>query len=221
MARMSTGKKVLVAVNIIALIGLTGATGYLFFENQDLKDNASLTTEQRNQQIIDEINAVFDLPDEEPVVAIVTDPEEFKREYQAFANAEAGDYLLFFRKARLNVLYRQSERRVVNTADVIVPITVELVGEQEAIDEAEAGLVDFGDQIQIVKTPVSGITQSFVFDIDADQEQEATQIADVVGYDIGATLPSTIAPGAQTEILIAVSSAPAAEPATVDSEANP
>ncbi|MDO8265918.1 MAG: hypothetical protein Q7T41_03170, partial [Candidatus Saccharibacteria bacterium] len=145
MSRTSNKKNMFLIVNIVLILGLASSTVVLFMQNRDLKEQSTMTTEQKNQRIIDEINKVFDLPEEEPVVAIVTDPEEFKKQYTAFDNAQNGDYLLFYRKARLNVLYRQSEKRVVKTATVSVPITVELVGSKEATDAAETKLKDFGE----------------------------------------------------------------------------
>ena len=196
------------------MLGLASSTVVLFMQNRDLKEQSTMTTEQKNQKIIDEINKVFDLPEEEPVVAIVTDPEEFKKQYTAFDNAQNGDYLLFYRKARLNVLYRQSEKRVVKTATVTVPITVELVGSKDATDAAETKLKEFGEQITVVKTIAEGITQSFVFDVDDDQKAEVDSISKQLGLEIGSTLPSSIEPGAQTEVIVAVSDTSPASPTT-------
>lgn len=210
MARMSTGKKVLVGLNIVALIGLSVSTVMLYMSNKDLKRDQNLTTEQKNKNLVEEINKVYNLPDEEPVVAVVTDPDEFKKQYTAFDNAQNGDYLLFFRKARLNVLYRQSEKKVVKTADVVVPITVELIGSEAAMTAVEEKLKEFGNQITVVKTKTDGITQSFVFDVDGDQNAETDSIAKQLGYEIGSTLPTNFTAGEQTEIVVAVSAGGAA-----------
>ena len=199
----------IIAVLVLLFGALSASTTYFYLEARDLNEQLTLTTEEKNKRLVDEINRVYDLPDETPVVAVVTNPEEFKAQYPVFDNAEAGDYLLFFRKNRLNVLYRQDEKRVVKTANVVVPISVELVGSQAAVDEAERKLADFGNQLAIVKTIKEGITQSFIYDIDADQQAETDQIADLLDYEIGATLPASIAPTAQTEIVIAVASSPA------------
>lgn len=220
MARMSTGKKVLVGLNIVALVGLSVSTVMLYMSNKDLKQSQSLTTEQKNKNLVEEINKVYNLPDEEPVVAVVTDPEEFKKQYTAFDNAQNGDYLLFFRKARLNVLYRQSEKKVVKTADVVVPITVELIGSEAAMTSAEEQLKEFGNQITVVKTKTDGITQSFVFDVDGDQSEETESVAKQLGYEIGSTLPTNFTPGEQTEIVVAVSSSGAGS-ATQPTETEP
>lgn len=204
MAKTTTGKKVLLIANVLLLIGLAGTTAFLFMENKDLNDQITLTTEEKNARLISEINEVFDLPEEEPVVAVVTDPEEFKKQYSAFDNAESGDYLLFYRKARLNVLYRSSEKRVVKTATVTVPITVELVGSEEAIAQAEEKLSAFGDQITIIKKVDDSVKQAFVFDVDNDQAEQLKSIGELLGYEVGSTLPASIVPSDQTEIIIVV-----------------
>jgi hypothetical protein len=204
MARASNGKKLLIVANILFILGLAGVSTYLFIQNRDLNDQLTLTTEEKNRRLVEEINKVFDLPEEEPVVAVVTNPEEFKAQYAAFDNAEEGDYLLFYRKARLNVLYRQDEKRVVKTANVVVPISIELVGSDDAITEAEKKLSEFGDQITITKKVTDGITQAFVFDVDNDQQAELNSIAELLDYEVGSTLPASIVPADQTEIIIAV-----------------
>lgn len=206
-------KRALLILNIVALLGLGASTTYFFTKYQDEREQNSLTTEQKNERLVSEINKVFDLPEETPVVAVVTDPGEFKKQYTTFDNAESGDYLLFFRKARLNVLYRQSEKRVVKTATVVVPIGVELVGSAEAIAKAEQTLAEFGNQIQITKTVKEGVTQSFVFDLDDDQKEQAASIAKQLGIDVGTTLPSAITPADQIEIVVAVSSTTSSAPA--------
>jgi hypothetical protein len=218
MAKTSGGKKLLIVANILFILGLAGVSTYLFIENRDLNDQLTLTTEEKNKRLVEEINKVFDLPDEEPVVAVVTNPDEFKSQYSAFDNAQQGDYLLFYRKARLNVLYRQDEKRVVKTANVVVPITIELVGSEDAIADAEKKLADFGDQITIVKKVTDGITQAFVFDVDNDQAEELKSIADVLEYEIGSTLPASIVPSEQTEIIIVVTKDVDASAATVEEQ---
>jgi hypothetical protein len=207
MARVRTTKRVLMILNIVALVGLTTSTTVLFLKNKDLNEQVGLTSEEQNKRLVAEINEVYDLPDEEPVVAKVTDADEFKKQYAVFDNAQVGDYLLFFRKARLNVLYRQSDKKVVKTADVVVPITVELIGSEAAMSAAEEALKEFGNQITVVKTKTDGITQSFVFDVDQDQKEETDSVAKQLSYEVGTTLPAGFTPGAQTEIVVAVSSA--------------
>jgi hypothetical protein len=212
MNRKGSGtKRTLLIINVMLLLGLTASTAYLFMKNRDLNDQITLTSDEKNRRLVAEINKVYKLPEEDPVVAVVTNPEEFKQQYTSFTDAQNGDYLLFFRKARLNVLYRQSEKRVVTTADVVVPIAVEIVGKTEAVEAAAKRLEKFGQQVTITKTINDEVTQNFVFDVDDDQKTEAESISKELGYDVGTTLPTTIKPSAQTELVIAAVDAPATQ----------
>lgn len=200
--RTSKIKVAALAVNALLIVGLAGSSGYLYIDNRELREQATLSTAEKNKRLVSEINGVFDLPDEEPVVAIVSDKDQFKKEYPTFENAETGDYLLFFRKARLNVLYRQTEKKVVKTANVIVPITLELVGSQAAVDAKALALEQFGKQLTVTKTVKEGITQAFVFDVDNDQQSEVESIAKQLKYELGSTLPTSFTPGEQTEVVV-------------------
>ncbi len=211
MIRKNNTKRIIMVVNVLLIVGLAGYAGFLYFENRDLNDQLTQTAEQKRDRLIDEINDVFDLPDETPEVVIVTDPEQFKSEYTTFDNVQEGDHLLVFRKARLGVLYRQSEKRVVKTTTVVIPITVELVGSQETMDAVEERLLEFGSQITITKTVRDGVTQTFVFDVDEDQESEASSIAGQLDYEVSSTLPASIIPATQTEIVILIADTKPAE----------
>jgi hypothetical protein len=197
-------KKYLVVLNIIALLGFAGGSAYLYLENRDLNKQLNMTEEQIRDELIAEINKVFELPDENPEIVIVNDPVKFKAENSTFDNVEIGDHLLVFRKARLGVLYRQSEKRVVKTTNVVIPISIELVGSQQAVDNVEKKLAEFGSQVTISKTFKDDITQSFIYDVDANQETEVSSIAKELGYDVASSLPSSVIPASQTEILIIV-----------------
>lgn len=211
MKRRNNLKRVLMAVNVLLILGLVGYSGTLFFENRDLNEQLTQTAEQKRDQLIAEIDEVFDLPDETPEVVIVTDPEQFKTEYTTFDNVQEGDHLLVFRKARLGVLYRQSDKRVVKTTTVVIPITIELIGSQEVLDAAESKLAEFGSQITVSKTFREDVTQTLVFDVDEDQQSEVSSIATQLDYEISSTLPTSIIPASQTEIVILIADPKPAE----------
>lgn len=203
-------KKIILVVWVVVTLGLAGSTVYLFLENRDLNRQLTETTEEKNKRLVEEINKVFDLPEEDPVVAIVTDKDQFIAQYPVFDNAETGDYLLFFRKARLNVLYRQDEKRVVKTAQVTIPVAIELVGSERAINDAEKVLEELvaGSSVTVKKTVQSGISQSFIYDVDQDQADETSQLADLLDVTSAATLPDTINPDTTTEIIVLLAENP-------------
>ena len=204
MSVSTNGRKILIFANVFFVLGLFTTSTYLFIQNRDLNDQLKLSTEEKNKLLVDEINKVFNLPEEDPVVDIVKDPAKLKEQYATFDNAEEGDYVLSYQKARLNILYRQKENRVVKTANIVVPISIEIIGPKEAIAEAEKKLADFKEEITVIKTVSDEITQSFVYDVDSDQAAELESIAELLGYEVGSTLPASIVPSDQTEIVIAV-----------------
>lgn len=216
---MKTGKnntkRTLMVLNIVALIGLAGFSAYLFMENRELNDEVNLTNQEKNEKLIAEVNEVYDLPDEDPVVGVVRDVDEFKQEFTAFANddVQVDDRLLFFRKNRLNVLYRPSESRVVKTYNVTLPIAVELVGPEAALNEFEERLATFGNSVTITRKIDNNITQAFVFDVDNDQTADTARIAEELGIDVGTTLPNGATTEPTTEVVIYVVSSGSSEPA--------
>jgi hypothetical protein len=216
-------KRTLMAINIVALLGLAGFSTYLFMENRDLSDQVNLTNQEKNERLIAEVNEVYDLPDEDPVVGVVRDVDEFKTEFTAFANddVQVDDRLLFFRKNRLNVLYRPSDKRVVKTYNVTVPIAVEIVGTNEALDQNIGKLDAFGNSVTVTRKTDNNITQAFVFDVDNDQTADTARIAEELGLEVGTTLPNGVTPDSTTEVMIFVvvgEEKPATPPAAEDNE---
>lgn len=207
-------KNIILVVNIVALLGLAGSTGYLFMKNRDLKAEIALPAEERtrknNEKLVTEIKKVFQLPDEEPQVIFVNDGQKAASENPGiaavFKDLKTGDYILLYKKARLGVQYRPTDKKVVFSSTIAVPISVEIIGSEEDIAAAEKKLADFGNQVTITKTVKEGITQSFVYDSDDNQKDETAAIAKQLGYEVGATLPSSITPSGSTEVVIVVSS---------------
>lgn len=74
--------------------------------------------EQEEDKLIAEVESIIELPqDEEPTVATVTDPAQLEGQ-NFFKNAQVGDRILVYNGARKAVLYRPSERRVVEVGNV-------------------------------------------------------------------------------------------------------
>jgi hypothetical protein len=215
--------------NVVVLLGLAGSTGYLFMKNRDLNAELALPADERtkrnNERLIADIKKVFQLPDEEPQVIYVNDGEKAAAENpgisSVFKDMKTGDYILLYKKARLGVQYRPSDKKVVFSSTIAVPIAVEIIGTKEAVEAAEKKLADFGNQVAITKTIKEGITQSFVYDVDDNQKDETASIAKQLGYEVGATLPSSITPGDSTEVMIFVGSTNSSQETTPQNDTTP
>lgn len=218
-------------MNIVLLLGLAGATAYLYIDNQNLKDELALPEQERkdlqNQKLLAEISEIFDLPEgEEPTIVFVNDAERAVEENpglaEVFDNLQKGDYLVVYRKARLAIHYRPDENKVIKSTTINLPIAVEVFGSEQAMNALDDTFESaFGNQVVVAKTTQSGITQGFVYDVDGDQEAEAQSIAEELNLEIGTTLPAGINPDSLTEIVVVVSDTTSSVPAETPNEQQP
>jgi hypothetical protein len=222
MAKTSTGKKVLIIFSVLLVIGLAGTTVYLFMENRDLKSELALSDSERNSKenarIIKEVSELIKLPDEEPVVILVNDPviavEDNPGIAKIFDDLQKGDYILVFRNERTAVQYRPSEKKIIKNASISLPIATEIIGSEVAIKSAEVKLAEFGNQLTITNKIDDSVKSAFVYAVNGKLSAEASAIAEQLGIEVGSTLPASITPSDQTEIVIVVTSATTAVPNT-------
>jgi hypothetical protein len=213
MAKTSTGKKVLIVLSALLVVGLAGSTTYLFIENKDLKKTASLSEEDKlnieNDKIISEVSKLIDLPDEDPTIFKVNDPEKTEEGNpgitELFPDLQKDDYLLVYKVNRLGIQYRQSQNKIVKTATITLPISIEVFGTEEAVAEIEQKLLAlYNNRVVIIKQNIDGITQSFVYDNTGKLKTETEALSKEMAIEVGSTLPTSITPSDQTEIVIVV-----------------
>ena len=226
----STLKKILVIFNVILLLGLTGATAYLFIENRDLNRELALPEQERkdlqNQKLLAEISDIFDLPEgEEPTIVYVNDAAKAVEENpglaEVFDDLQQGDYLLVYRKARTAIHYRPNDKKVIKSTSVNLPIAVQVFGAEKDISALDDKFEQFGNQIVVSRTQKDGITQGFIYDVDDDQKAETESLAEQLGLEIGTTLPAGIEPDNQTEIVVVVANNRTTTPTAESSEQQP
>lgn len=86
-----------------------------------LLENPQAFTERQLARYVRDIGTVIALPsDETPTLATVSDPEELKSQ-PFFANAEVGDIVLVYEQAKKAVLWRPSEKKLIEVSSVIAP----------------------------------------------------------------------------------------------------
>lgn len=209
-------KKVLLILNIVALVGLSMSTAFYAYKYYDLKSEISLTQEQKNDRLVQEVAKVYTLPsDEKPVVAVVSDEEKFKQEYSVFPAAKKDDYLLLYEKAGLAILYRPSDKKVVATAPLSIrsELGIGLIG-PEAESTAVEKTIDekVGDQTKVIakKTSANQYSTTVVVDVKGGQDATAKQLADLVGGVVGKLPEGESAPDG-SDFVIIVATKPAAE----------
>jgi hypothetical protein len=124
-SRISIGKIFLVFI-ILALIAGVSALGYLYYQTrQELKflsspEGQQQLVQQESSELIFKVSKHVDLPDEEPVIATISDSESLKSQSAFYKNAQNGDKLLVFQEAKQAFIYSSTRDRLVNVGPILV-----------------------------------------------------------------------------------------------------
>ena len=177
-------------LNLALILALAGFGGYYFKKYQDVKDkvpNLNVLSEQ--QKAIDEVAKLYNVPGgEKPATGgKVTDKESIKKQYPILQEAENGDYLFLYEKAKLAILYRPSTNKIIKA----IPYTAEnaprirVIGTQAERTAIENTLkqnnltyIDGGD----AKVAVTG---SLVVDLRGTNGDQAKKLAELVKGQVG------------------------------------
>ncbi len=100
---------------ILFLISLVANAYFIFWgRGQD----RSVTAERDHQTLIGEVGKLLALPENEaPTVATVADPSKLANQ-PFFAKAQAGDKVLIYTDNKKAILYRPSEKKIIEVADL-------------------------------------------------------------------------------------------------------
>jgi hypothetical protein len=104
----------LLLVGIVALIILFGLYkgGEAAYKALFMQTVSSEKIDEK--AVLEELNRIAVLPDEPPQIATVSDPEAVRKQSEFFANAQEGDLIIAFLKARQIIIYRPSDGKIVN-----------------------------------------------------------------------------------------------------------
>lgn len=115
MENLKEKKKYLpVLTGIIALAGVAFAI-YFYLEAAELKKNPDVLLKEEAKNIMADLSKIILLPNEEPAIASVADPEKLK-DQPFFAQAIEGDKVIFFKVAGKAILWRPSEKKIIEVS---------------------------------------------------------------------------------------------------------
>jgi len=135
--------KILLVFIILVLIAGVSALGYLYYQTrQELKflsspEGQQQLAQQETSQIVALVGKHIDLPNEEPVIATITDAESLAAQSAFYKNSQNGDKLLVYQEAKQAFIYSPSRNKLVNVGPILVdgsPIS-ETSGAVEPIEE--------------------------------------------------------------------------------------
>jgi hypothetical protein len=213
-------KSVLLIVILILFLTAAGAAGYFYFKYQKSQEqikNPNRAAQQETEALIEDMSKIIDLPkadikNGEPTLATVLDKGKLK-DQPFFANAENGDKVLIYTKAKKAFLYRPSTNKVINVA----PVSIGAGQEVKVAVLNGTGTSDLANSISnTIKTAYSAATISstanaakddynntIVVDVSGDNADAAAAIAQAVKGDV-ASLPAgeTAPEGADIVVLV-------------------
>ncbi len=108
---------IIASISLVVSIGLN----IVQYRQIELFENPALLAQERLKQYVKEISKVIVLPpDEVPTLATVSDPAELVGQ-PFFARAAVGDIVLVYEKSKRAILWRPSEKKLIEVSSAIVP----------------------------------------------------------------------------------------------------
>lgn len=128
--QVQRSKKSIIIFIVIALLVVIalGVAGYFAKQYYDLRSYPSMAANQEATQLTTAVNKLYELPkDEKPVIGSVQDKEKLK-DQPFFKNAQNGDKILIYQKAKMAIIYRQQDNKLINVG----PITIDTSPQQNS-----------------------------------------------------------------------------------------
>lgn len=116
----SSRPKIFIIIGIVLFILVAGAGGFFFWQYTKLKNDPNTVAKETTERLVDKVGTLYSLPtDEQPTVAQVQDKDKLKDQV-FFAKAENSDYILIYTNAKLAILYREKENKLINVGPIAI-----------------------------------------------------------------------------------------------------
>ncbi len=110
-------KKKILIILLVLLVASIASSGYFFWQWRTLKNDPASVAQDENKKLIKTISKLMLLPEEEPTIATVTDPEKLS-DQTFFANAKAGYKVLVYSQSKKAILYDPASNRIIEVGPV-------------------------------------------------------------------------------------------------------
>jgi hypothetical protein len=204
---------ILAAITIISLaVGGFGIYQYQKAQSElkNLKDNPQAQAQEEVKKLVEQVGKLIDLPKgEDPTVATITDASKLK-DQAFFKNAQNGDRVLIYSKAKKAILYRPSTNKVIEIAPVNLGQTEKATaalyngtttaGLTKTIEERLEGKFTNVDVTVRENASKNNYDDTIVVDVSGRNATLAKQIADELGGRVGSLPSGETKP--QTDLLV-------------------
>lgn len=186
---------------VILILGIVAF--YFYNQYQNIKKNPNQVAKAETEALVAEVSKLIDLPkDETPTVATVLDKDKLK-DQPFFANAQNGDKILIYTKAKKAIIYRPKENKLINVGPIAIDqkaqVQVAIVNAGGDSGETEKKLNDkFSGTVTILsKTDAknkNSVKKLTVVDATGQNAEAAKQIASELGGEVGSLPAGETAP---------------------------
>ena len=129
--RKRSKNKILLIASLVLVVAFAAVAGFFFWKWQSLKANPTVEAEATSIRLVEKISKIYDLPKgEKPTLALIQDKNKLK-DQSFFAKAQNGDYLLMYTNAKLALLYREKDNKLINVG----PINIQDDKQQDSTQE--------------------------------------------------------------------------------------
>ncbi len=186
----SSKRWLLQGAQAVVIVGLIAFGGFYFSKYENLKKNPPAPEESAKVQqdkIIEQVSKLYKLPEgEEPTIFTVVDTEKLKQQYPALSASEKDDKVLLYSTAKVALLYRPKDNKLVSVVNVSVAakMTVRIVGPQALRDSAKAQLgAKFPEGIDYkgLTDAKGNYPSTIVVDVNGKASEQAKQVASALG----------------------------------------
>lgn len=190
-------------VLVLLFLALVGFGGFYFYKYQTVNNKYQdlvMTEEDRVRGIVLQVAKLYNIPtfeQEKPQWSFIKDDQALKKlkEINPFFNdAKINDVLLAYQKADKAILFRPSDKKIVNTSNytkvTLNPVGVAIIAPADKHDSTEKTIKEKIANANVVSktAPKTNISTGVVVDVTGKAPEDAKKIADLFGLQVG-TLP--------------------------------
>lgn len=114
----SSRPKVLIIIGAAVIVVLAAIAIFFFLQYQKVKSSPESQAKETTERVVLKVSKLYDVPSgESPTVALVQDQEKLK-DQSFFEKVQNGDYLLIYNNAKLAMIYREKDNKLINVGPV-------------------------------------------------------------------------------------------------------
>lgn len=110
--------KIIIIILGIFVFGLASSIFYFYKKYNEAKKNPEVAIRDEKSDIVGKVGKLMELPEEDPLVATITDKEKLKEQY-FFSKAQNGDVVMIYSNSKKAILYRPSINKIIEVSSLI------------------------------------------------------------------------------------------------------